>query len=334
MKIQTDIQNLEHYKKYLNIEKATEEFLQSRNYLKLNLPLLSPALVPESYLEVFATEFRYFTKSQSLYLTPSPELFIKRLLAYGIGNCYSLGKSFRNSEPDSTLHSPEFTMLEFYRVHAHYLDIADDVLNLLKYLSQSLHGSDDITYQGNTISFTRWEKFSVSQAFVKYAHIGPEDLYNHEVFIQKAKNKGYRAENFSYEDVFSQMYVQEVEPNLGKNGFPTLLYDYPKEFAALAKLNEDGLTAQRFEFYIQGIELGDCYSELTDPVQQASRFDTESQLRSKSGKIEHPVDNGFVEALRHGLPECAGIAIGFDRLAMIFADVEAIEELRLINITE
>jgi elongation factor P--beta-lysine ligase len=150
--------------------------------------------------------------------------------------------------------------------------------------------------------------------------------------LKKSEEKGYSTNGASYEDLFSQIYVQEVEPHLGTNGYPTLLYDYPKEFAALAKLNPDGKTAQRFEFYIEGVELGDCYSELTDWKEQDMRFKEEMKKRQESGKIEHPVDQGFIEALQHGLEPCAGIAVGFERLAMIFADVTSIDQLKLIQI--
>src|SRR3990167_5998789 len=111
MKIQTKVDNLKNYKIYLEVEKAINEFLQKNNYLKIELPVLSPALIPESYLKVFETEFKYLGKKEKLYLTPSPELFLKRLLAYGIGDCYYFGKSFRNSDPPSSLHSFEFKML-------------------------------------------------------------------------------------------------------------------------------------------------------------------------------------------------------------------------------
>ncbi len=339
MQIKTTTKNLKNYKIYLQVEKAVNEFLEKNNYLKVDLPVLSPALIPESYLEVFETEFRYLDKKEKLYLTPSPELFLKRLLAYGIGDCYYLGKSFRNSEPTSSLHSFEFTMLEFYKMGAGYMKIAEVVLEMLnhinrniKYQISNIKNTDQISkikneieYQGKIISLEKWEKISVTEAFKKDSDISKKELFDHKLFIKKAKEKGYQTKNFTYEDLWSQIYSQEIEPNLGINGYPTLIYDYPKEFAALAKLNKDGRTTQRLEFYINGIELGDCYTELTDWKEQELRFKKES-------KVIHPIDKGYIEALKYGLQDCSGIAIGLERLAMIFADATSIEDIKLITI--
>ena len=226
------------------------------------------------------------------------------------------------------------------------MDIADELLGLLRFISNRLKSQkpkvkitdknskfkNQFLYQNNLISLQRWEKLTVAEAFKKYAHISESELFSHADFIDKAKKKGYKVEGFTYEDVWSQMYTQEVEPHLGMNGYPAIIYDYPKEFAALAKLNPDGKTAQRFEFYIAGLELGDCYTELTDWKEQEKRFAEEDEKRKKSGKIIHPIDKGFIEALKHGLTDCAGIAIGFDRLAMIFSDTTSIDELKLISI--
>jgi len=319
MKIHATVKNLENYKIYLQVEKAVHEFMEANHYLKVELPVLSPTLIPESYLEIFETEFKFLDKKEKLYLTPSPELFIKRLLTHGVGDCYYLGKSFRNADPPASLHSYEFVMLEFYKMGVDYMGIADVVLKLLQSIKKQ------IIYQGKKISFEKWEKITVSQAFEKYAAISEKELFNHKLFISKARLKGYQTKNFTYEDLWSQIYSQEVEPNLGKNGYPTLIYDYPKEFAALAKLNPDDRTTQRFEFYINGIELGDCYTELTDWKEQEIRF-------KKEGKVIHPIDKGYIEALKYGLQDCSGIAIGLERLAMIFADLTSIDQLKLINI--
>lgn len=332
MQIKTNIQHLENYKKYLQVIYATKEYLNKKKYLEIDLPVLSPALVPESYLEIFATEFIYCEQRENLYLTPSPELFLKRILAYGGMDCYYLGKSFRNSESFSDRHSFEFTMLEFYKTKADYFDIADELLKLMRYIALKLNKSDNIIFHGKKVSFKKWEKLKVAEAFSKYAGISEDALFNHKKFLKEAKAKGYVIDGFTFEDVFSQIYAQEVEPKLGINGYPTLLYDYPKEFAALAKLNPDKKTAQRFEFYIHGVELGDCYTELTDWKEQDGRFKNEDLSRRKSKSVDHPIDKGFIDALKHGLVDCAGIAVGFDRFAMIFANATSIHELKLIDI--
>ena len=389
--IKTSIQNRSSYITYTKVIKSIETYLDKNHFLKLDLPVLLPSLIPESYLEVFETEYRYMDTRQKLYLTPSPELLIKRLLVDGIGDCYYLGKSYRNSEPASSKHLGEFTMLELYKVGANYMDIAAIVLEMLQEISlrQSANRNDiKITYQGIKVDLSQWEKMTVAEAFQKYAGITEAELFDHEMFREAARRKGYTIEipntnplvggqipnnlsidpvlrqaqhdsgddklgevevqrrdprlseddskggYFTYEELWSQIYSNEVEPHLGKNGYPTLLYDYPVEFAALSKPNPDGKTAQRFEFYIAGIELGNCYSELTEWPLQEERLRKEQQERAKSGKISHPTDWGFIESLKKGLPECSGIAIGLNRLAMIFADVDSIEKLKLISIKE
>ena len=331
MEIKTTTKNLDNYKIYLQVEEAVHEFMEKNKYLKIDLPVLSPALIPESYLQVFETDFKFLDKKEKLYLIPSPELFLKRLLAYGVGDCYYLGKSFRNADPPATLHSYEFVMLEFYKMDADYMGIADVVLKLLQSISRKLQVTsyklqNKIIYKGKKISFEKWEKITVQEAFEKYAGISEKELFNHKLFIEKAKEKGYSINTSTYEDLWSQIYSQEIEPHLGTNGFPTLIYDYPKEFAALAKLNPDGRTTQRFEFYIDGIELGDCYTELTDWKEQEKRFNNEK-------KVIHPIDKGYIEALKYGLNDCSGIAIGLERLAMIFANLTSIDQLKLINIS-
>lgn len=331
MKIQSTIQNLSNYKKSLQVRTAIKQYLHQKGYLEIDIPVLSPSLIPESYVEVFETEFRYMDKKEKLYLTPSPELFLKRLLVDGVGDCYYLGKSFRNSEPNSPKHTPEFTMLEFYKVGKDYKYIAEEVLEMLRFIAKKVHGDHSkIEYQGHEVSLVEMEELTVSEAFEKYADM--HEIFDQQTFLNSAKEKGYQTEGFTYEDIFSQIYTQEVEPKLGMNGKVTFLYDYPVVFAALSKPNSDEKTAQRFEFYIRGLELGNCYGELQDWTLQGKRLKEEERMRRESGKIEHPTDWGFVESLKKGLPDCAGIAIGVDRLAMIFADVENIDDLKLITI--
>ena len=345
MKIQTKVKNLNNYKIYLQVEKAVNEFMETNNYLKVDLPVLSPALIPESYLEVFETEFKYFNNKQKLYLTPSPELFLKRLLVAGIGNCYYLGRSFRNSEPNSDWHSPEFMMLEFYKVGVNYLQMADEILKMLKYVDNKLkspasakashsafQATRDKSEGKQKLKFNKWEKFSVAQAFSKFAGVKKEELFDEKLFIKKAKEKGYKINNASYEDLFSQILASEIEPKLGRNGYPTLLYDYPRQLASLAKLSKDEKTAERCEFYINGLEVGGFCTELNNYKEQMRRFSQESGKRKKNKLINHTIDKGFIKALKYGLPFCTGAGIGFERLVMIFANMTSIDQLKLINI--
>lgn len=332
MNIKTNLNNLKNYKRYLQVEEACHEYFKGKGYLKMDLPVLSPALIPESYLEIFETEFNYFKRKEKLYLTPSPELFLKRLLTAGIGNCYYLGRAFRNSEPNSNWHLPEFTMLEFYKVGVNYLQFAEEILHLLQSISKYLYQSNTIIYNKKKISFGKWEKMSVTQAFEKYAQINERQLFDHQSFLKKGEEKKYKITGFTYEDVFTQIFAQEIEPNLGKNGFPTLLYDYPKELASLAKMSKNGKTAERSEFYIDGLEVGGFCTELNNYKEQEKRFESESIKRKKAGLINHTIDKGFIDALKYGLPDCTGAGIGFERLAMIFADITSIEELKLITI--
>ncbi|MEI7652755.1 MAG: amino acid--tRNA ligase-related protein [bacterium] len=404
--ITTHLDHLPAYRRYLTMVRSIRSFLSERGYLELDLPVLSPALIPESYVEVFETEYRYFDHRQKLYLTPSPELFIKRLLVEGIGDSYYLGKSFRNSEPTSSKHLGEFTMLEWYKVDADYMDLADEVLALLQNICANMdpdlhrappvgyarrddtqnavipsnegiqshnnidprmreddksntrisshHNALSLTYQGVKVDLTRWEKLTVAEAFETYAQITREQLFDHDLFRERCKEKGYQTEKapsyklqvpnnsqlsiinyqFTYGELWSQVYATEVEPHLGSHGYPTLLYDYPVEFAALSKPNADGKTSQRFEFYIAGTELGNCYSELADWKLQEKRLADEAALRAASHRISHPSDTGFVDALKKGLPDCAGIAIGVERLAMIFTDTKSITDLKLMTVSD
>ena len=328
MEIKSQINNLKNHQIFLEVKRLADIFLQKNGFLKIDVPLLSPKLVPESYLEIFETENLYSDNKEKLYLIPSPELFLKRLIVNGIGNCYSLEKSFRNNEPVEKKHSYEFTMLEFYRINADYFDIAQDVMNLIRFIAKNLYGKEQINYQGKDINLEKFEKITVAEAFKKYS--GITDIFDHKIFFEKAKEKGYRVENMDYIDVWSQIYGIEVEPNLGKNGLITFIYEYPPELAAITKINERNI-AERFEFYIEGIELGNCGNEGVIIEEYKKRFEKDISIRQKLGLINYKVDNEFIEVLEK-LPKCAGIAIGFDRLAMIFADVKNINDLKMIAI--
>lgn len=308
------------------IIRVIRDFFYQENFHEVFTPVLVPALIPESYLEVFETFLRRRDGScKKLYLIPSPEVSIKKLLVGGIGNCFEISRSFRNGEMDSRFHQPEFTLLEWYRVGANYEKIMEDCEKLIAYLNLRIKNKKEdlkITYQGREIDLTApWERISVVQAFLKYAKVPYSAIDNLEKIRRVAVKKGYSVKKEdSWEQLFHQIYLNEVEPHLGR-GRPTVIYDYPKELAALAKIKKtDPRFCERFEFYIGGLELGDCYTELTDWREQEERFKKELK------KVSVVADSDFLAALKTGLPDCAGIAVGVDRLVMLFADVVDIKE--------
>ncbi len=331
MKVFTHPGNLERHKQYLELLKTVDSFLAQAGYQKVDVPVLSPVLIPESYLEVFETEYRYMDNREKLYLIPSSELFLKRLLAHGVGSCYTLMKNYRNAEAPSSRHLSEFTMLEMYKVNAHYFEIAEDIMGLLRSICKKLYNSDSFTYQGKTISLVDYEKITVKEAFAKYAQMS--DIYDTELFFKEAREKGYEVEGFTYSEVWSQIYAQEVEPNLGMNGKPTIIYEYPRELAAVVEFDEKKNVAYRFEIYIAGIELGNCGSEVspsTNFEEMAERLQKEYKERKQNNRIMFPPDTEFVVNLRKMKP-ASGIAMGIDRIAMLFTDAESVKDLQLIT---
>lgn len=302
--------------------KSIRSFFESRDFHEVETPILIANPPAESYLDVFETMlFDRNRNPHKAYLSTSPELPLKKLMVAGLGHCYAITKSFRNMETQSNLHNPEFTILEWYRVGARYMDIMKDCEELFRGVIKS------ISYQGNTIDIAApWERLSVAEAFRKWAHVDFDDFFNNADEI--AQKKGYRVEaKTTWEQLYNQIFLTEIEPHLGF-GKPTILYDFPAAMGALAKKKaSDPRFAERFELYIAGLELGDCYSELTDWKEQEERFKKELQEIKRLGKTEYDYDHDFIEALKVGLPECSGIAVGVDRLIMLLADVSDISEI-------
>jgi lysyl-tRNA synthetase class 2 len=317
---------------------AARRFFQDRSFHEVEVPLLVAHPAAESYLEIFETTLLdRKRKPTKAYLSTSPELALKKLLVAGIGNCFAITKSFRNTETQSTLHNPEFTMLEWYRVDASYEDIMDECEELVVFINTYIQRMQDHTaarkpgnlvYQGKQVDLSRpWQRLSVSEAFSTWAHVSFDEFLDPTRAREIAREKGYKVEEHtSWEELYNQIFLNEVEPHLGK-GKPTILYDFPATIAALAqKKKSDPRFAERFEFYIEGLELGDCYGELTDAKEQEDRFEKEMQRIRELGKTVYEYDKDFIEALKVGLPRCSGIAVGMDRLIMLFADASRIQD--------
>lgn len=323
-------------------------FFRKKNFREVETPLLVPAVIPESYLDVFQTELiNEKGLKQKMFLTTSPEASIKKLLAEGIGNCFEITKSFRNNEAGSKHHLPEFTILEWYRIKADYHNLMDDCEELLLHLCSHIKNqkskikNNTIIYQNNKINFTPpWNRISLSDALKKYAYIDFDvitekgnnlplnKMFPVEKIAKIAEKKGYKvSKNNTWEEIFNQIFLNEIEPELSISKKPVILYDYPLVLSGLAKTKKyDNRLVERFEIYIKGIELADCYSELTDWRQQQQRFNYEMKLIQKKRKTSIVTDQQFIESLKKGLPQCSGIAMGIDRLIMLLSDAGSIAE--------
>lgn len=307
-------------------------YFKSEDFLEVETPLLCENPGTEPYLEVFKTTLKTQEhKDKPAFLVTSPELFMKKLIAAGVGSCFQICKSFRNQEGISAFHNHEFTILEWYRVHANYMDVMDDCEKLLLAILRAVTGDAGATtlhYQGKEYDLSLgWERISVADAFKKYAGIEVDVLLSEARLLQTAAEKGYVVlPNTSWEEVYNQIFLNEIEPYLGASK-PTILYDYPASQAALSKRKEsDPRFAERFECYLAGLELGNAFSELTDYQEQRSRMDADLKVRKELGKYEYSLDEDFFTALKMGLPETGGIAVGVDRLVMLFANVATVRE--------
>ncbi len=314
--------------------RAIRSFFEERNFHEVETPILIAHPPAESYLDVFETTLLDRSRNrQPAYLSTSPEVPLKKLMVAGLGDCYALTKSFRNMETQGTLHNPEFTILEWYRKGVDYRAIMEDCEALLRFIYHRVNGAGQestqpITYKQHQVRLDLpWERLTMVEAFAKWANINFVDFLDMNHAIATARQKGYTVESdTTWEALYNQIFLNEIEPHLGGSR-PTILYDFPGSMAALAKRKEaDPRFAERFEFYIGGLELGDCYSELTDWKEQQERFENELREIRKAGKTVYEYDTDFIEALKVGLPPCSGIAIGVDRLVMLFSGAATIQE--------
>ena len=276
----------------------TRDFFLSRDYLEVETPILSPAVIPEAHIDPVACKHAY--------LQASPELYMKRLLAGGAERIFQICKCFRQGE-HGRRHLPELTMLEWYGAKQVYTDLMNQCQDLILHIAKQLDMEQQLNTQGHGIDLSPpFDRLSVAGAFKKFSSISPE----------KAIEQGQFDEILSF----------EIEPNLGLER-PCFLYDYPAPLASLAKLHpQNPRVAQRFELYIAGIELANGFTELTDPALQRHRFKEENYIRKSLDRPALPLPEKFLTAL-NTMPEAAGIAMGIDRLVMLFCDAAGIDDV-------
>lgn len=311
------LQNLQQRARILEWIRA---FFAERGVMEVETPALSRAAVTDPHLERFTTRYSGpgLARGTALYLHTSPEFPMKRLLAAGSGPIYQLGKVFRNGEAGRR-HNPEFTLLEWYRPGYDHHALMDEVAALAAPL---------LGLEGRPV-----EKLGYREAFLRHAGIDPLAASLDEL---QACARGLGITGFDDEnerDVWLDLILTHaVEPNLGRNGL-CFIHDYPASQAALARLNPANLqVAERFELYYRGVELANGFHELADAQEQRGRFTAELETREKQGLAVVPMDEYLLAALEAGLPPCAGVALGVDRLVMLALGAASLAEVMAFTI--
>ncbi|MGO8969601.1 MAG: EF-P lysine aminoacylase EpmA [Myxococcaceae bacterium] len=293
-------------------------------YLEVETPCLVPAPGMEPHISAFEVPFIPETdvgRPRTLYLHSSPEYAMKRLLADGAGPLFQICKVFRNGEVSRT-HNPEFSMLEFYRPEA-------DMTAVMADLEAVLAAADVALGASGFFARTPYERLTVREAVGRAADVDLAQCPDATTLRAAVRRVGVDApEGESFEDVFFRLFLSRVEPSLGASR-PTYLTEYPAPMASLARLKPtDASVAERFELYAHGLELANGFSELTDAQEQRRRLLEEQAQRRAAGRAVYPLDEAFLEAVGR-LPPSGGVAVGLDRLLMLFAASEDIAEVLL-----
>ncbi|KPZ51688.1 Elongation factor P--(R)-beta-lysine ligase [Pseudoalteromonas sp. P1-13-1a] len=306
--------SIETLKKRAAILRTIREFFYTRNVMEVETPSLSSASVTDVHLASFNTQFvgPGHAGGLPLYLQTSPEFAMKRLLAAGSGPIFQLCKAFRNEEAGRH-HNPEFTMLEWYRPGFDEFALMDEMDELMQ-LILNVEPAERLTYQ---------------QAFEQVLSLDPltatlaqlQALACDHGFADIAKNETNK------DTLLQLLFCMKVEPTIGQTK-PCFVYHFPASQAALAQICEhDNRVAGRFELYYKNMELANGFNELTNAKEQAKRFDEDNAYRAANGLNHVPMDRRLIAALEHGLPKCAGVAMGIDRLVMLATEKETIKEV-------
>lgn len=308
-------------------------WFEGQRFVEIDPAALQHSPGNEAHLHAFATEaVSPDGAREPLYLHTSPEFALKKLLAAGEERLFALTHVFRNRER-SALHHSEFTMLEWYRANEPYQAVQADTLHLVRLAAETAHAAE-FHFRGRTCDPTAEpERLDVAEAFARYAGIDllatlrPAGEPDPPALAGACRQAGVRtAPDDTWSDMFSRVLVERIEPRLGI-GRPTLLDRYPLAEAALARPTpDDPRLAERFELYACGVELANGFGELTDPAEQRRRFEAEMDEKARVYGERYPLDEDFLAALAH-MPPASGAALGFDRLAMLAAGAERVEDV-------
>lgn len=289
-------------------------FFTDRDVWEVDTQLLSLASISDPHIEVLSTQTQMHGKPCTLYLQTSPEFAMKRLLCAGADHIYQLGKVFR-AEECGRRHAIEFTMLEWYRTGLDHWQLMKEIEDLLVAVSQD--------------GRLRCDAISYGHAFRLHTGLDPFTAELSELQNLAHQETEYGLEEKDRDTLLELLFCHLVEPRLGKEQ-PCFVHSYPASQAALAKVEKDAegnSVAARFELYWRGMELANGYHELTDAGEQQCRFDQDMQQRRQDGKTDRAVDTRLIQALEQGMSDCAGVALGVDRLLMLLVGATHIDQV-------
>jgi lysyl-tRNA synthetase class 2 len=307
------------------IVSAVRRFLDERGFIEVETPVLQPI-----YGGAAARPFTTYHNQlkQKLYLRISDELYLKRLIAGGFERVYEIGRDFRN-EGVSFKHNPEFTQIEFYAAYADYHDVMALTEEMVAYAAQEALGTTTLVRDGREIDLSPpWHRIRLRDAIREHTGIDYEEHRDADSLYRAIVQMGGTPERKSnWGKLIDPTLINYVEEHLIQ---PTFLYDYPLEVSPLAKKKPDEPNVvERFEFFIGGLEMGNAFSEINDPIDQRERFLASSQALEAGDEEAHPLDEDYVTALSYGMPPTGGFGMGIDRLTMLFTGKESLREVIL-----
>lgn len=300
---------------------AIRNFFNHQDYVEVETPILSAELIPESAIEVFKTEWvSHHGPSKTLYLTPSPEIYMKQLISEGIGDCFQITKSFRNAEEVSPRHLSEFTMLEWYAMNKNYKDNLHMTQNLLQSLAP-------LASPETRHLFTKFQEITMQQLFLDSVDVDLNQCTTLASFKEIASAAGfseYTEKSHNWETLFHYIFVGHIENNLPRET-TVFITNYPAQIPTTAKkVNQH---YERWEVYINGIEIANCYTEETRYEQMQQLFQAEGQLKQQM-LVPHPVNFDYLSCFNtethQKFPACSGVALGVDRLFALAQNLDAI----------
>jgi lysyl-tRNA synthetase, class II len=304
---------------------ALRRFMDTNDFLEVETPVLQPL-----YGGAAARPFTTFHNQlkQELYLRISFELYLKRLLVGGYERVYEIGRDFRN-EGVSFKHNPEFTQLEFYAAYWDYHDVMDFTERMVAYVAQEILGTTEVIFQGNTLNLAPpWLRMTMREAIKKFAEIDYMDYPDAPSLATAIKKIGGEAPPHApWGKLVDGLLGDFVEPRLIQ---PAFILDFPRDISPLAKGGpDDPLHVERFEFFIGGMEMGNAFTELNDPLEQRRRFEELQEAFGQDDEERNPIDEDYLRAMRYGMPPNGGFGMGVDRLTMLFTNSRTMREVLL-----